>query len=710
MKLEFMIKFIFLILIGLLVTTLEHEKSFMRQEVASTPKSIAVYGDSLLLTVYSDIVQKDIETGAIQRTFRAHMKTILTFAVTKDSRMVSSSEDDMIIFWNLETGSIMKRIWLRVSEASLLRLYVQDDQLFASGLDEKVRQIDSGSGRVVRTISLTGQVYCAAVGSDSLFVGKEFSPFIVKLSINSGTIILDLDGHSGPVHSLFLDDNLLFSGSADTSIIGWNAATGEIIRTYLGHSNVVYSVAVFDAELYSAAPGGELFKWSINDAVITTKFNVIHFYFAQTIAYKSHTLFTGSFTTTIFRWDTVSGDVLFSYNGRESIIWSLVSWKNLIISGGHDTKIRLWDASIDSVEPFAVFDNYFERIQVLHILEDHMYCAGNFRSIKQIQLPSIMLMSVALDSDLILSFASDMLSLYGGGAQGSIYQWNVSSGIQIAMLSAHSADIRSLKLDNEILYSGSWDNSIKTWNTKSLENFSIFAVYDLIYELSIEQESLIVCSSLTIELLHVISGERNVLVEEPSPCFCLVSNGNIVYTGHENGLIRVRNTFSLIPLETYVGHMDSIFALCFDSQFILYSAGNEGAIKKWSAASRSVAFSFENRNGSVSSLAVYQNQLLVGLKSGRIDFYNNSNALYLSSNEYHRRAVSSLIEFNGSVYSSGFDGNILKFSSPGDGNFTKIYKSDQEPMKDLTLRSFFWVGLQGDTKIVFNHFDLSPEL
>jgi WD40 repeat protein len=157
MKLPDSLNCLFPVILGLIVTTLEHEKSFLVQDGASIVFSIALYEDSLLLSVSNDIVQKDIQNGAIQRTFRAHQNTIYSFIVTKDSRMITSAYDDMIIIWNLETGSILKRIWLKSSENLIRSIYYQDDQVFTSGLDNRVRQIDLLSEKVVRTISNDSQ-------------------------------------------------------------------------------------------------------------------------------------------------------------------------------------------------------------------------------------------------------------------------------------------------------------------------------------------------------------------------------------------------------------------------------------------------------------------------------------------------------------------------------------------------------------------------
>lgn len=70
--------------------------------------------------------------------------------------------------------------------------------------------------------------------------------------------------------------------------------------------------------------------------------------------------------------------------------------------------------------------------------------------------------------------------LYGGGYSGFIYQWNVSSSVQTSLFKAHSAQIRSLQLFDNFLYSSSLEIKAKAWNTKTFEIVSVFEGYFLI--------------------------------------------------------------------------------------------------------------------------------------------------------------------------------------------------------------------------------------
>jgi WD40 repeat protein len=133
--------------------SLDHEKSFLVQDGASYVYSIALYKGSLLLTSSNDIVQKDIETGVIQRTFRAHTNQVWSFVLTNESKMISSAFDDLVYLWDLETGAILKKIWLGSSNTQVQGLSYQGNQVFAVGRDRKVRLINLETGRVTRTIS-----------------------------------------------------------------------------------------------------------------------------------------------------------------------------------------------------------------------------------------------------------------------------------------------------------------------------------------------------------------------------------------------------------------------------------------------------------------------------------------------------------------------------------------------------------------------------
>lgn len=73
--------------------------------------------------------------------------------------MITSAWDDMIIVWDLVTGSILRRIWLEASNTSSQSIKLVSNDLFACGLDGKVRVINMISGRVVRVIGKFSDIF-----------------------------------------------------------------------------------------------------------------------------------------------------------------------------------------------------------------------------------------------------------------------------------------------------------------------------------------------------------------------------------------------------------------------------------------------------------------------------------------------------------------------------------------------------------------------
>lgn len=78
-------------------------------------------------------------------------------------------------------------------------------------------------------------------------------------------------------------------------------------------------------------------------------------------------------------------------------------------------------------------------------------------------------------------------------------------------------------------------------------------------------------------------------------------------------------------------------------------------------AIRKVAFSFENRRSSVTSLIVILNKLFVGTRSGVVNMLEVDTALLVSSFNYHPKAVSSIVVRNGTLNSAGMDGLIFEY-------------------------------------------------
>ncbi|KAI3660853.1 hypothetical protein MP638_006610 [Amoeboaphelidium occidentale] len=694
-------------------SSLNHEKSFLYQDGASNVFAIAIYKDSLLLTVSNDVVQKDIQTGSIQRTFRAHQSLVYSFSVTNDSMMITSGFDDMIILWDLETGSILKRILLSRLDSRIRSIAVQNNLVVTGGLDSKARTIDLVSGRVVRTIDTDGFVFSVVVSGEFFYIGKQNQPNVVRYSTQRGSSNLAYDGHTDSVFSIFLYNDILISGSADTTVVCWNASNARTLRVLSGHTDFVRVVAIFDGFLYSAGGDTYVVKWNIENGQILQMFPTFHYHEIMSFAYKHSEIFTGSLDTSVIRWDSISGRRLVSYEGKNTKLNAVAAWKNFAISAGEDVEIKVWDSTIDSIEPLAIMINHTVSINCLCSYEDFLFSGGSDGTVKQWDMkqfipkntfegktiPNSNSHSLGQTS-VIVSLTAFQGFLYSSGHSIDIYQWNISSGLLENRFVGHTGWIDSVTNDASSLYSGSNDKTIRMWNVQSLQSSKIFYSVDSVRAVWRTQDSILACASESLQSFSVASGETLAFFKEPNGCSSIVSLLERAYTGHSDGVIRVRDLYTLNVMKTYSGHSDYVTWLCFDDSYNLFSTGFDGTIKKWNLLARKVAYSFEIRSKAVTALAVSGKNLYVGTLGGNIFSYNTDDAKAVKELRYFNQRVTSLLVLNCSVYGSSLDGLLLKFIDGTKDVVSALYNSNLEPVRSLTANNNYVVSLHGEEKVV----------
>lgn len=229
---------------------------------------------------------------------------------------------------------------------------------------------------------------------DHVFVAKTMAPFVIKMSILDGRPLMFYTGHSESSASIHLYENILFSGSVDSSILSWDESSGVLIRSYQAHFGLLYVVVVYDGLLYSAGLDRRVIQWNIETGQIIKTFSSSSFTQAiMSLAYLPQTLFSGSADATVVKWNTTTGDALISYkrNFRKQIV--VGAWRNVVFSGGEDVTIRIWDSSIDSLDSFSVLSTETEFVFVLHVYKDFLFSGGPSNLLRQWDLVELELIA-----------------------------------------------------------------------------------------------------------------------------------------------------------------------------------------------------------------------------------------------------------------------------------------------------------------------------
>lgn len=114
---------------------------------------------------------------------------------------------------------------------------------------------------------------------------------------------------------MYLNEDILYSGSADTSILCWDKDSGLLVRCFIAHKDWVTKVAVYNGELYSASREAVIIKWNISNSQVIKTFSIVHTLPITSFAFLPERLFTGSIDTIVVKWDTVSGEAIYEYKG-----------------------------------------------------------------------------------------------------------------------------------------------------------------------------------------------------------------------------------------------------------------------------------------------------------------------------------------------------------------------------------------------------------
>ncbi|KAI3656354.1 hypothetical protein MP638_000566, partial [Amoeboaphelidium occidentale] len=670
--------------------------------------AIALYGESLLLTSTNDVVQKSIETGKVERTFRAHSKSINSFVLTNDSRMITSSLDANIIVWNLDTGSILRRIWLGSENAMIMSISFQDGMVFAGCIDGKVRHVNLVTGRIVRAIDIVYSVTCVVAHNSFMYVGRKTLPDISKIHIPSGDLTLTFNGHRYTVFGLAVSENRLFSASEDATIRQWNSVTGSVILTYYGHSDSVYVVSLYNNELYTGGRDELVIKWSIDDGRILRTFPREHVNSIYCYTFKDHLLYSGALDGVIVQRDLNTGLPGNVYASRNMKLWSVVAWGNFIICSGEDAAISLWDSTVNSVMESAILFGHSSPVNCLVVYESTLFSGDSDAFIRHWNLTDLSNLRVLIGhEDTVADMKADQSFLFSGGRDRYIIQWSIQSFEVLAQLRGHMSYVSSLQIQGTSLFSGSSDFFAIRWNLPEKEKETVYAVTSEVSALCIVGDLLIIGSN-GLDAFSISTGVLTLTIPEMTICFSIVSSGQIIFTAHDDSLIRSRDINTLDIFGVYQGHRDFVSSLYLDKFGVLFSASFDGTIKKWNMASRRIAFSFENRNNSVTSLAVIGQKLFVGTKSGIINSFIIDDGYHLETFKRHNEEVTSIISNNNYLYSSGADGKLLRFDPyhAFDGNST-FYDAGSVALKGLASYKNGLVAVKGDSEILLISFNTS---
>ncbi len=312
------------------IQTLTENKASVRS-ISFSPDSqklvccVSLYDDS---QKYHPIKIYDVNTYEF-KTLEGHISLILSTAFHADNqRLVSSSEDETIKIWDINTGKCLKT------------LYGYTDWQLAIALHPNGEILASGDNNA--TVRLW--------------------------NIKTGKCLKTLLGHKNTIWSLAFshDGNQLASGSTDTTIKIWDIKTGKCLKTFFGEEERIWSLAFSpnDKKLASSSFNQTINIWDIETGKYQNlKPDKSSNAGIKSVAYSPNgqILISGSEDSTICIWDANTYEclqVLIEHTDRVNSVKFIND--QIFVSASEDSTIRLWN--LNTYECLKVFRGHQDRL------------------------------------------------------------------------------------------------------------------------------------------------------------------------------------------------------------------------------------------------------------------------------------------------------------------------------------------------------------
>lgn len=190
-------------------------------------------------------------------------------------------------------------------------------------------------------------VLCLQFDQEILVTGSSDSSCIVW-DIKTWQPIRRLEHHSAGVLDVCFDNRLIISCSKDNKICVWRRSDGELLKVLEGHRGPVNAVQMRGDLLVSASGDGMSKLWCLKRFVCIKDYQSRDRGLAAVeFSDDGRFILAGGNDQVIYKYDTATAELVHTYAGHQGLVRSLFldSQNNRVVSGSYDQAMRVYDFS-----------------------------------------------------------------------------------------------------------------------------------------------------------------------------------------------------------------------------------------------------------------------------------------------------------------------------------------------------------------------------
>ncbi|PRP87089.1 NB-ARC domain-containing protein [Planoprotostelium fungivorum] len=418
-------------------------------------------------------------------------------------------------------------------------------------------------------------------------------------------------GHTAGITVVKIRNNILYSGSLDTSVRLWDVTSGKQIQCLTPHVKGVSCIKTLaDGTLLTGAYDGKICRWNVKTGLVISKFHIHsdpvtslqlwgeeHFYsFSEDETLRKWNL-TAPDETSVIKSVITAGDESVLQNSistfrvkRDKVIYGTLSGVVVLIEAASGKIIRSVRAHTSPIVTLKV-----KRESIYVTCEDGTYSIWDINSLSllhRIEAPSN-----DESSTVHLLQVVGNESVYTSNGK-NIYRFDLKTGRMQQSFIGHTSCVVSLKADHKgsVLISGGSLGTMRIWTESVAKATALQDVvlkghtgtYGFVTNVMVSGDHLISISndgtarswSLTNGTgLQVFKGQSGDITS------MAIQDGGFLFTGSSDRTIIKWNVEDGTSMLTLKGHTKGVTCLCLFQDQFLFSGSADHTVRKWNLQS-----------------------------------------------------------------------------------------------------------------------------